>query len=606
MKVIINSKIISLVLAGLLLLAGCDDEVLDKTDLSLISEDAVFNDPGLALANLSRIYLDNSPGWPVGASGNSDDAPGEGDFIYGRLVDDSNRSYEGQYQRIRRINVFLEGLESGSIEDVEKDPMIGQALFFRAWAYWLLVRTYGGVPIVLETRDRFTPNVDAPRNSTSETVTQIITDFDNAIALLPDSYGSSDFGRITKGTAMAVKGRVLMHYASEHFDPNQSQGRWQAAYDALAAAKTNLDANGKGLNSSYSNLWFDDGPGNPEIIWNVLFNADRFHSRDASVRQFQPGFGGGRIDNATISLLDSYPMRDGKAISDNTSTYTYDPLLIWKNRDPRFEATMAWNGAIYPVEHPSPFKTSDLSWSFQFNPAEREGDAAVTLTGFLNRKAVDLTLDNLEARESTVQWIEMRYAELLLNLAEAANETGRGSEALNVLFDIRQRAGIENNDGRYGLEAGLEGDQSAMREAILLERRIELAFEGKRSVDLVRRRRIEDLNGTRRRGYFITRTDMVTALAEPAGEYTLDDRLILEDMVLDGTIDLDDPAVYEMYFTTETYNVEEGSAAPGGEGTAINFQERYYFFDIPRDFIDRNTNLEQTIGWPGGAFDPLL
>lgn len=580
------------------------DKVLDKTDLGNITEDAVWNDAALVEATVNRIYQRINPGWPTGSDGLSDNAPGRNSTMYGELNDNSNGSYGTFYSILRDINISLEGMALELIEGDALAPLKGQALFLRAYTLWRLVDIYGGVPIITQT---FSPEdeLELPRNATSECIAQILADIDAATEDLPDTYDANGFGRITKGAALAFKGRVLLHYASERFDPNQlATDRWQNAYNALTIAKSNLDANGKGLHSSYADLWFDDSNGNPEIVWTRLYNSDQTHSRDAQVRPFQPGFGGGRTDNPTIDLLETYPLKDGKKIDDITSAYTYDPVTFWRNRDPRFEITIAWNGDIWPVTIQEPFKTSDVFWTFRDNTTNIEGDASVTFTGTHTRKAVDPSLDSDEARISTTQWIEMRYAELILNLAEAANEIGNGDEALNILYSIRQRAGIENNDGRYGLDVGLENDQDAMRDAILLERRLEFAFEGVRAQDLKRRRLYASLlNGTERMGFFITKTSAFDALAP--SESLLEDRVALEKLVLGGTVDLNNPADYQTYFKTETYSVERNSDEPGQDGVDINFLDKYYFLDIPASILGRNPELEQTAGWPGGTFDPL-
>lgn len=600
MKIYIKTIKTTLLVLGSLLFIQCTD-VLDKTDLGNITEDLVWNDPILATLNVNRLYQTANTGWSAGASTLSDDSAGRNNTMYGRLTDNSNTSYVGGYSNIRDANIILDGLDSGTIEDVDKNPLIGQALFFRAFAYWRLVTTYGGVPLVLKNLG-LTDELEIARSSTTETVAQILSDLDAATAtgFLPDSYDNGNYGRITKGAAMAFKGRVLLHFASEHFDPDQNKGRWQAAYDALIAAKVNLDANGKGLHPSYADLWFDDSNGNPEAIWTRLYNSDAEHNRDRQVRPFQPGIGGGRSDNATISLLDSYPMKDGKKISDNTSAYTYDPVLLWNDRDPRFKATLTWNGDIYPLVVEAPFQTNDFIWAFQEGVTNTEANAQITYTGFYNRKAIDPTIPFNE--RSTTQWIEMRYAELLLNIAEAANEIGKGGEALNILYAIRERAGIENGDGRYGLDAGLEGNVSAMRTAVLVERRIEFAFEAKRSNDLRRRRLYSTLTGTERKGYYITRTAAFDALT---GGSILENRMNLESQISTGSIDLNDPAVYQTYFTTEVYSIEENSDIPGQDGTDINYQDKYYFFDIHEAILNRNPLLLQTNGWPGGTFNPL-
>lgn len=602
MKTIYKFKFVILALLPLLF-AGCQ-KVLDKTNLSIITSDKVLTDPALAAAHLNLIYRSGTPGWSAGASGNSDEGfGGNASLMYGRLQINSQGLYSGAYTNVRQINIFIESIKGGTIDKAVANPMVGQALFFRAITYWQLVTTYGGVPIILNTLD---PNSEfnLPRNTTTETVAQILKDLDDAIALLPNTYtDGADFGRITKGAAMAVKGRILLHYASEQFDPTQTKNRWQAAYDALTVAKTNLDASGKGLHASFANLWFDAPASNKEIIWVRLYNADAAHSRDAALRPFQPGFGGGRVDNATKALADAFPMKDGKKISDITSAYTYNPVTFWNDRDPRFGATLAWNGSNWGIKDPAPFKTSNLYWSFQNNATNTEADNAITRTGFQTRKGVRIELDQNQARLSTVPWIEMRYAELLLNLAEAANEIGKGSEALTHLMAIRQRAGLDNSNARYGLDAGIEGNKVAMRDAILTERFIELAFENKRPVDMRRRRLFNAFNGTERQGYFITKTAAFDALT-PSTQL-LSDRIALEGLVLGGTVNLNTPTVYQTYFTTQTYSVEEGSIAPGQTGTKINYLSNYYFFDIPQNILSRNPKLTQTNGWPGGTFDPL-
>ena len=194
----------------------------------------------------------------------------------------------------------------------------------------------------------------------------------------------------------------------------------------------------------------------------------------------------------------------------------------------------------------------------------------------------------------------MRYAEILLFLAEAANEIGNISEAYTVLTDIRDRAGIEaGGDGLYGLKDGMSQDE--MREAVLLERRLELVFEGKRSADLRRRRLYHTLNGTHRKGYIIEKTAAFDAL-DPSDEI-LDDRIALENGVLSGSIDLSDPTVYSTYFTTQITSVErDGNTTDNG--TPINYMDKYYFYDLPQSALNSNPSLEQTEGW-GGTFDPL-
>ena len=135
-----------------------------------------------------------------------------------------------------------------------------------------------------------------------------------------------------------------------------------------------------------------------------------------------------------------------------------------------------------------------------------------------------------------------------------------------------------------------------------LKVRLELVFEGKRSADLRRRRMYGTLIGMHRYGYEILKTAAFDALS-PTAEI-LDDRKVLEAGVLDGSIDLNDPAVYNTYFSTRLRSLERFGSVDA-DGDAINYLDNYYFYDIPQDDLNKNPNLTQTNGWPGGSFDPL-
>lgn len=599
------NNINKLVILCFLFLTQCSEDPLDKRPLGAISEDVVWNDENLANGFLNNIYLRAMPGWATTASQLSDDAHGENGFMYGEAQPGSMNIYASSYTTIKDINLLITNIGTGTISAEAQDLMIGQALFFRAHLYFRLVSAYGGVPLVLEVKDK--SDIDAlqvPRNKTSECIAQILSDLDEATELLPIAYPNAgeDYGRITRGAALAYKGRVLLHYASEQFDPAQDKDRWQAAYDANKAAHTFLVENGKGLHSSYADLWFDETEANPEAIMIKRYTLDQSHNRDAGCRPFIVGTNGESFDKPTKSLVDAYPMKDGKAIDDITSAYSYDPTALWLDRDPRFAANIAWNGAVWPLNNPAPNRTSDLEWSFQQSAIEAQADSRITPTSFSCRKAIDGSIEGGAASlNSPTDWIEIRFAEVLLNLAEAANEVGLSGESYTILEQIRERAGIEaGGDGLFGLEAGMDQDQ--MRDAIMLERRLELVFEGKRSSDLRRRRMYDNINGTYRQGYRITKTAAFDAL-DPSNEI-LDDRKALEEGVLDGSIDLNDPAVYNTYFTTELRSVERfGNIDDNGD--AINYLDNYYFFDIPQGDLNKNPNLEQTNGWPGGNFDPL-
>lgn len=264
-------------------------------------------------------------------------------------------------------------------------------------------------------------------------------------------------------------------------------------------------------------------------------------------------------------MVESYPMIDGKNI--HAANSGYDPVIYWENRDPRFKATIVYNGCLWELSG----KSGRKQWTYigaETNPSA---------SGFYCRKAVNVSNTPYYAERISTDWIEIRYAEVLLNYAECAAETGRTEEAYQMLKDIRKRAGIQpGNDGMYGLTAGMGRDE--MVNAIMLERKIEFAFEAKRYWDLRRRRLFaEELNGTKRHG--------VQPILKMDKE---------EFHKIEATIDLNKE--YGTYFRDSIIELDKVFS--------IDFKDNYYFYAIPEKHLQTNSNLEQTQGWDDGSFDP--
>ena len=128
-------------------LSGCID-VLDKKDLSAITEKDVWNNAQYATAYLNKLYRDNLPGWDQDVAGYSDEAYGETGILYGHLTTASIDNWP--YKEIRNINIMLSSIETGNIDNATKTSLKAQALVLRAWRYFQMVRLYGGVPMILE------------------------------------------------------------------------------------------------------------------------------------------------------------------------------------------------------------------------------------------------------------------------------------------------------------------------------------------------------------------------------------------------------------------------------------------------------------------------
>ncbi|GAB3577581.1 RagB/SusD family nutrient uptake outer membrane protein [Hymenobacter daeguensis] len=610
--------------ASVLTVAGCKD-VLDKTDLSSASEALAYQNEQIAFLNLSYIYDQNLPTW-FGQSGTgigatnpsilSEEAAGDSPYLQGTVQINTVTDFgtnlaaasNANYTKIRTINMFIRSISKSPIPAQPRNALKGEALFFRAWRYFDLVRVYGGVPLVLVPQDAVGEDARAaaylPRNTTTECFNQITADLDSAIAYLPGKYsGSSNWGRITSGAAAAFKARALITAASPQFNPTDDATKWQKAYAASQQATALLSANGFGLftsagANSYSQLWFTEA-NNPEAVmvtgYNTVANGTqpaKNNSYDNSTRPSYTGTGGGS-NRPTWDLVKAFPMLDGKKPGESTR-YPYTVQQFYKNRDPRFAQTIAFNGATWPLNGNNSYKIwTYLRVSGTTATSVEPVPASATPTSFYLRKAINPTAPANSVNIVGTDWIEIRYAEVLLNLAEAACGVGNINEAYTQLKAIRQRAGIEaGTDGNYGLQAGMSRTQ--MFDAILYERQIELAFEGKRFWDLRRWKKLEStLNGKRREGLIIT----LKTTGVPADFATTRDNL-----------DLD--LVYTNYFTlttTPTSNVptvrvlDSNSSFPNG----IAWKPEYYYFALPQQAIDNNPKLAQTNGWPGGSFDPV-
>ena len=597
-------KIIPAIAFATFLFFSCT-KVLDKRDLTALQPDLVFNDSNMSVGYIDYIYNQNLPTWG-GTSGTladrSDESYGDNKYVEGTLtindVTDFGTSLTATtspWVKIRAINDCIQQVEAGALSKNLKDKIKGQAYFFRAWRYFELVKMYGGVPLVLTplpaVGDANKEAAALPRSKTSECIAQIVKDLDSSALLLPGKWddatkNGANWGRITSGAALALKGRVLTYWASPEFNPTQAVDRWEAAYQANLQARTVLEANGYGLNPDYTNMWYNE-VNNPEAVFVTEYNTssdDQFKKNNPYDNPTRPKVAGGSgsSNQPVKELVDAYPMKDGK--QPGSSAYAYDPQTFYNNRDPRFYATIAYNGCTWTLnstEYPR-FWFYYASGSTYAPYTANTTETSPTNTGFFCRKAINPSLSTSAVPYCGTDWMEIRFAEVLLNLAEAACGTNRLSEAYDQLIAIRKRAGIEAGDnGMYGLKTGMT--QQEMVNAILLERKIEFAFEGKRYWDMRRYKLFEtELNGKRRTGTAYT-------FQPSEGIPTHDAFLQVRDNI---TLD----SAYKNNLVLKSKQMDTYD---------INWRPEYYFFALPQVTLDNNTALQQTAGWPNGTFDPL-
>lgn len=568
------------------------NQVLDIDDLNNYNPDLVWNDANLANAYMAGIYP-MFGNWSPNADNLSEQLVGIA--FYPTRVTISNGEFKNwNYNRIRLINQAIVDVNNGTLEQEVKDNIIGQALFMRAYTYFDMVRYHGGVPYITIPQDRYEDDLYVRRNSTKECFEFILKDLDEAISKLPERIlpTSADYGKIDGNFALAFKAKVLLHMASPQFNPSNPWDNtyWTQAYEVNKQAYDKLKSQGYRLVENYEDIALVER--NAETVFAVINSyPNKVANWDYGVR---PGSEsrGPAYACPTWEFIKQFPMKDGKSFDDPTGAYykSEDQLLqsYWENRDPRFEKSIVWNGKIYEVSG----KTGKRQYTalgiahelddFGINP--KAGVNSTNLdrySGFFIEKNSLLRLTQAEVQQYDVDYIVMRFAEVMLNYAETANETGHIDDAKAILLEIRKRAGIEPGaEGDYGIKATTREE---MREAILAERNIEFCFEGHRFWDLRRLRMLDRLDGTTKHG--------VEAIAiNPDGtEMTMAEARAKADR-------------FELVEKDFKYSLLQ---VPRSGVQTNSVPETYYFFPIQQDVLDRNKNLEQNKDW-GGTFDPTL
>jgi starch-binding outer membrane protein, SusD/RagB family len=599
----------SMVMAALILFtvfSACkkDDEFFDIEDPQGI-DSRIWSDAGAVGLFLNRTYGLIIPQWPtLGGIHNTSDELNNANtaFLYGTLVENSvtdigtaNNITANRYFDIRRSNIAIEGLNSiSTLPEATKTTLKGQFFFLRAFTYFRLVSLYGGVPLVLQSQT-LEDELNVPRAKTSECIAAIVKDLDSAIAYLPATWGTADKGRVTRAASSAIKGKVLMYWASAQFNPTNIASRWEDAYQANLAAYNQCIADGHSLFPTYANIFTVED--NAEVLLVRKYSAARDvgTNTEAITRPDSETDGPSASNQPTWNLVQAYAMRDG--LPTNHASSGYNNIMFWQNRDPRFEASIAYNGGAWALSG----KATRKQWSHTGVPDEASG---TIVTGFYCKRLTNTTLTPAQSvynsnsgGGSGMDWIEMRFAEVILNLAECANETNRLLEAKNMVRLIRQRAGIVAGAFDYGL--GVAADITAMRSLILNERMIEFAMEGKRYWDLRRTRNLNLISA--RQSYKLAAKLPYVAGNLPASPVV--GRIYIDAPDAFGvrprdTANLNNPLVYNAIYTTP------GTIASLEGSNSISIPAKYYFYPFP-NFFSQSFFLEQTSGWINGTFDPL-
>jgi len=537
-----NNLVIIGVLA--LIMFSCEEEFLeneDKTNLvdatqweSETTADLFLNDiygdipnKGNEPENLDNFTDDNDAGfyytsynWKQGII-----SPSESGFVVwgGISGPTDHHPWSSTYERVRKCNLFIQKLNENADNFSEEYIVkrIDEAKFLRAYFYSELWMHVGGLVIHTEPLDRSTmeeSEIYKARSTFGETFEFLTSELgsivDNGNLEIKYNNGNPEAGRATLGAALALKGWLELYAASPLFnsdpavaDPNNlisfpsaDQSRW------AKAAATNKqfidDYEGiYGLFPDLKDLWRVTNEYNSEVIWDRQVVANTMGS---SYEQY----GGPVWVNGvyytwgnyapTQELVDEFAMANGKEITDPTSGY--DPQHPYVGREQRFYDFIVYDGAPFYLDW---MEETDTIYTRidKVNPSLNEidfGSDDVGNTGYYSKKK----LNNEAPRGSGASgqnYIFYRYAQVLLNYAEAQNEAeGPDASVYEAINKIRNRGNLSD------LELGL--DQDAMREAIRRERRVELAYENVRFFDIIRWKIAEDVMNVDKHGMMITNT----------------------------------------------------------------------------------------------------
>ncbi len=521
-------------------LSSCEADFLEPAIENNRDLSDIQDEPSFALGLLYNGYTRLPGGFSFNDMATDDAVSSDEDNAYSDMANgqwaanfNPVSQWQNSYAAIQYLNLMLSKAdtvtyaENPAVNQMFKDRTKGEVYGLRAYFMHNLLQAHGGraggellgVPIFLEPQDASTDFASLQRATFEAVMQQIYSDINNAIALLPLDYedigseagipdvylnmdaGVSDYNRVlgktnrlrmTERVALAIRARAALLAASPAFN----QGTTTTWADAANYAADVIDING-GL-ASNGVTWYDNraeidnlaaGINPPEILWRTNMPGP---SSALEEQIYPPSLFGDGLVNPTQNLVNAFPMANGFPITHPESGY--DATEPYANRDPRLQEFIVVNGSQLGPFDQTILTAVDGGTNDGLNIVESS-----TRTGYYLRKLLreDVNLDPQSVNQQRHINPLIRYTEIYLNYAEAANEAwgpmdtgGNAYSAYDVIKSIRERAGL-SEDGDAYLES-VKDDQDAMRELIRNERRLELSFEGFRFWDL--RRWNEDLS----------------------------------------------------------------------------------------------------------------
>lgn len=522
-------KVFASIIILLFVVTSCKKGVLEKVPLDIISDATVWSDPILIDAYLNQVYSemyiftndgDNKSGYQEGMWFSMFNANELSDEAKANWFDDSynykfgNLRIEGglfewwPYNTIRKLNEFIERVPNSPIDQTLKARRVAEARFLRAFAYFGMVKRYGGVPLITAVQNIDDPEATLyPKREKEEVIYSfILSEIDAIVQDLPPTVGGNDLGRPSRYAAMALQCRAALYAGSiakfgtvkiegvVGIDPSKATVFYQKAFDVAQAIKLsnafslyNADAN---KTTNYRNLFLVKN--NVEVMF-----AKRHNNLDPRTGGAGWGYdffqspapqawGAGNQDAPYLEMVEEYELIDGSSgkfdrVALQQGLYTTDDLF--KNKDPRFKATIytqntPWKGRDLQFYKGIIDESGNVINGGSYKGILSQGAAYFSQIGSNTGFGVLKYLDEGSNADfnwgtSSQDYMIFRYGEVLLNLAEAAFELNLQDDALKAVNEIRDRAGIKTLT-------------SVTREQIRHERKVELAFEGHRYWDLRR------------------------------------------------------------------------------------------------------------------------
>lgn len=440
--------------AFMLVLAGCNDEFLDKTPTDQISGETFWNtendmNMGVAgcYAGLKGGFLDYGRGYLDGLTDgayahwgyyNLDEiSKGNINAATGGAI---TRAYNSYYRGIAQCNNFLANVDKvTTVSDEKRNVAKAEVRFLRALFYFELTNMFGDV-ILYKEQPRSVDESQIAKSPRAEVLSFIHEDLDFAISVLPDDAYT---GHAVKGSAMGIKARVLM-----------TEEKWS---DAVTVLDQIMSSGNFSIYGDYRSMFLNEGQqNNPEIMFSCQYLSPEAHSvYGMNIEYTKHIF-------LTKTLKDAFECVDGLPISESP---LYDPSNTFANRDPRH---------TYIIRNPV---GTDWEGHYPYDFFD--------VTGVQNWKYVDPTIQGNYGYSYLNDWdfILLRYADILLMYAEAKNEvSGPDQSVYDAINEVRQRPSVDMpavDQARYST-------QGALRDYIRHERFVEFPVEGIRYFDLKR------------------------------------------------------------------------------------------------------------------------